>query len=86
MSVFATRPPESTMTQLMEEAIAKASRLTEDEQDALALIILREIESEERWDELFAQPKSVDVLSRLADEAMSEVQSGRVRKLELDDL
>jgi hypothetical protein len=74
------------MTQLMEEAIAKASRLTEDEQDALALIILREIESEERWDELFAQPKSVDVLSRLADEAMSEVQSGRVRKLELDDL
>jgi hypothetical protein len=74
------------MTQLMEEAIAKASRLTEDEQDALALIILREIESEERWDELFAHPKSVDVLSRLADEAMSEVQSGRVRKLELDDL
>jgi hypothetical protein len=74
------------MTQLMEEAIAKASRLTEDEQDALALIILREIESEERWNELFAQPKSVDVLSRLADEAMSEVQSGRVRKLELDDL
>jgi hypothetical protein len=74
------------MTQLMEEAIAKASRLTEDEQDALALIILREIESEERWDELFAQPKSVDVLSRLADEAMSAVQSGRVRKLELDDL
>jgi hypothetical protein len=74
------------MTQLMEEAIAKASRLTEDEQDALALIILREIESEQRWDELFAQPKSVDVLSRLADEAMSEVQSGRVRKLELDDL
>jgi hypothetical protein len=74
------------MTQLMEEAIAKASRLTEDEQDALALIILREIESEERWDELFAHPKSVDVLSRLADEAMSEVQSGRVRKLGLDDL
>jgi hypothetical protein len=74
------------MTQLMEEAIAKASRLTEDEQDALASIILREIQSEERWDELFAQPKSVDLLSRLADEAMSEVQSGRVRKLELDDL
>ena len=71
------------MTQLMEEAIAKASRLSEDEQDALALIILREIESEERWDELFAQPKSVDVLSRLADEAMSEVQSCR---LEYDQL
>ena len=74
------------MTQLMDQAIARASRLTDEEQNAIASIILREIESEERWDELFAQPKSADLLSRLADEAMSEVQSGRVRKLDLDDL
>jgi hypothetical protein len=74
------------MTQLMEQAIAKASRLTEEEQNAVASIILRELESEERWDELFAHPKSADLLSRLADEAMSDVQSGTVRKLDLDDL
>jgi hypothetical protein len=59
------------MTQLMEQAIATASRLPEEEQNAIASIILREIESEERWNELFAQPKSADLLSRLADEAMS---------------
>jgi hypothetical protein len=80
------RLEESTMTQLMEQAIAKASRLTEEEQNAIASIILRELESEERWDGLFGHPKSADLLSRLADEAMSDVQSGRVRKLELDDL
>ena len=74
------------MTQLMEQAIARASRLTEEEQNAVASIILREIEAEERWDELFAQPNSADLLSRLADEAMSDVQSGRIRKLNLDDL
>jgi hypothetical protein len=74
------------MTQLMEQAIAKASRLTEEEQNAVASIILRELESEERWDELCAHPKSADLLSRLADEAMSDVQSGTVRKLDLDDL
>jgi hypothetical protein len=74
------------MTSLMEQAIAVASRLTEDEQDAIASIILREIESEVRWDQLFADPKSADLLSRLADKAMSELQVGKVRKLDLDDL
>jgi hypothetical protein len=72
------------MTSLMEQAIAVASRLTEDEQDAIASIILREIESEARWDQLFADPKSADLLSRLADKAMSELQVGKVRTLDLE--
>jgi hypothetical protein len=74
------------MTHLMERAIERASQLSEDEQNAIAAIILREIESDERWDELFARPASADLLSRMADEAMSEVQSGRVQKLDLDEL
>ena len=74
------------MTSLMEQAIAVASQLTEDGQNAIASIILREIESEARWDQLFADPKSADLLSRLADKAMSELQTGRVRKLDPDDL
>jgi hypothetical protein len=74
------------MTRLMEQAIERASQLSEDEQNAIAAIILREIESDERWDELFARPASADLLSRMADEAMSEVQSGRVQKLDLDKL
>jgi hypothetical protein len=72
------------MTSLMEQAIAVASRLTEDEHDAIASIILREIESEARWDQLFADPKSADLLSRLADKAMSELQVGKVRTLDLE--
>jgi hypothetical protein len=74
------------MTHLMERAIERASQLSEDEQNAIAAIILREIESDERWDELFARPASADLVSRMADEAMSEVQSGRVQKLDLDEL
>jgi hypothetical protein len=74
------------MTHLMERAIERASQLSEDEQNAIAAIILREIESDERWDELFARPVSADLLSRMADEAMSEVQSGRVQKLDLNEL
>jgi len=74
------------MTQLMEQAFERVSRLSDDEQNAIAAIILREIESDERWDELFARPASEDLLSRMADEAISEVQSGRVRKLDVGEL
>jgi len=74
------------MTRLMEQAMARASQLPQEGQDAIAAIILREIESEERWDELFSRPQSADLLSQMADDAMSEVQSGRVRKLDLNEL
>jgi hypothetical protein len=63
------------MTGLMEQAFAKASQLSDQEQDAIAAIILREIESEERWDELFSRPASADMLSRMADRAL--IREGR---------
>jgi hypothetical protein len=68
------------MSQLLEQAVAKARQLPEGDQDAIAAIILIEIESERRWDELFSQPKSLDLLSRMADEALAEARSGRARK------
>ena len=74
------------MTGLLEQAISKASQLTQEGQDAIASIILREIESEERWDELFSRPGSADMLSRMADRALEDARSGRARPLDLDDL
>jgi hypothetical protein len=40
-------------------AIAKASKLSEDDQDALAALLLKEIESEGRWSDLFAQSQDL---------------------------
>ena len=74
------------MTRLMEKAFEKARELPEDEQDAIASIILREIESEHRWDELFSQPMSVDHLSSLADKALAEARAGRAKKLDVNEL
>ena len=65
------------MTRLLEEAIAKLRQLSEKEQDAIAKIVLQEIESEKRWDELFAKPS--EKLRQLADEAWAEHQAGRSR-------
>jgi hypothetical protein len=69
------------MTGPLEQAISKASQLTQEGQDAIASIILREIESEERWEELFNRPGSAEMLSRMADKALEDARSGRARPL-----
>jgi hypothetical protein len=74
------------MSQLMERAIQEARQLPESDQEAIASIILQEIDAERRWEELFARPESAELLSRMADEALVEVRSGRARKLDLKEL
>jgi len=74
------------MSQLMEQAFQKARQLPKPDQEAIASIILQEIESEKRWEELFAQPKSAVLLSRMADEAQAEARAGRARKLDPNEL
>ena len=74
------------MSQLLEDVIVKARQLPEPEQEALAAIILEVIESERRWDELFARPESADLLGRMADEAMAQIKAGRARKLDVDEV
>ena len=65
------------MTQLLEKAISAVSRLPEQDQDALAAILLEEIASEQRWAELFA--KSQDALEKLAADALAEHASGKTK-------
>lgn len=65
------------MTQLLDKAITEAAKLPEPEQDALAAILLAEIESERRWSESFA--KSQDLLAGMAAEARAEHAAGRTK-------
>ena len=45
------------MSQLMDQAIRRVQQLPEEDQESIASIILQEIESEERWNALFARPE-----------------------------
>lgn len=72
------------MTQLMEKALAEIRKLPEEEQEAFAAWILEELESERKWNKLFA--KSEDLLAQLADEALEEHRAGKTKKLDLDKL
>ncbi len=62
------------MGKLLDQVIAEASRLSEDEQEALAAAVLAELESERRWDDLFS--RSQDLLAKLAEEARHEYRAG----------
>ncbi len=55
------------MTKLLEEAMQRVAELPENEQDAVAALVLAELESEDRWDKLFTA--SQDGLAELAAEA-----------------
>ncbi len=70
------------MTELLEQAIAQLKALSTDKQDAIATLILEEIEDERRWDESFA--RSPDLLAKLAAEAMVEYRAGKTQELDPD--
>jgi hypothetical protein len=63
------------MTELLRTALLAAQALPDDEQDALASIILDEIDDEQRW--VTAVRRSPEVLARLAAEALTEHRAGR---------
>jgi hypothetical protein len=72
------------MTELLEQAIARLRTLPPSEQNAIAAMILEELEDEIRWDGAFA--KSHDVLAKLAGEAMAEYRAGKTQELDPETL
>ena len=67
------------MTHLLEKALSEVAKLPPAEQDAVAVILLEELASEQKWSELFA--KSQDVLAQLANEALAEDRAGKTKPL-----
>jgi hypothetical protein len=72
------------MTELLEQAIAQLKGQSIDRQDAIAALILEELDEERRWDESFG--RSPDLLARLAAEAMDEYRAGKTQELNPETL
>lgn len=72
------------MTKLAEKAWAALQELDDREQDRLAQMVLEDIESERKWDQLFAT--SQDVLEKLAQEAQEDYEAGRTDPLIPEEL
>jgi hypothetical protein len=67
------------MTKLLEKALEKVAKLPPSQQDALAAIVLQELESEQRSTTSFA--RSQDKLASLAEEALAEFNAGKTKPL-----
>lgn len=69
------------MTTLLKEAFERASALPPEEQDAVARILMAELEDEAQWADAFA--RSQDALAKLADETLAEFVAGDTEILDL---
>ena len=72
------------MTELLEEAFAKVTRLPDHQQNALARSLMDELESERRWSRAFET--SQGLLAELAREALEDDRAGRTEPLDPDRL
>ena len=70
------------MTRTLDEAIAKISALSPEEQDRIARWLLDELEDEELWEKKFAD--SQGALSKLAEEARADIVAGRTTEFDPD--
>ena len=73
-----------SMTERLEQAIAQLQTLSTDQQDAIATLILTELEEEKRWNDSFT--RSPNLLAKLAAEAMAEHRSGKTQELDQETL
>jgi TRAP-type C4-dicarboxylate transport system substrate-binding protein len=68
---------ENVMTKQLEKAFSEVSKLPAKDQDAIAEIVLAELASEQRWNDLFTN--SQDLLAKLASEALAEQRASKTQ-------
>ncbi len=72
------------MTQLLEKALTEVYNLPPEKQNAIAAVILEELEDERLWDGAFAA--SQDKLAQLTAKVRADIKAGRIKKVEIDEL
>ena len=72
------------MSQLLEQAVAEVRKLPDAEQEAIAALILAEIEDDRRWEQSFA--RSPETLEALVARAAEQVRAGHCRAAGFDEL
>jgi len=72
------------MIDRLRQAFSLAERQPEQQQEALATILLDEMGDEDRWESLFADLRSPDLLARMVKEAVRDDQAQRTELITSD--
>jgi hypothetical protein len=72
------------MTERLKQAFEEASKLSQEEQDALAEVLLADLAAETKWSQLFGG--SEEKLGQLGEEALNDFRKGKTRPFDERDL
>ncbi len=72
------------MIDALKQAFDYAAQQSEEEQAALADLIMKTIDGDARWEELFADPLTPELLDMLAAESLAEDQAGQTEEIKGD--
>ena len=64
--------------------LTEVYKLPPEKQDAIAAVILEELEGEQPWDKAFAE--SQDKPAQLARKVRTDIKAGRIKKMGIDEL
>ena len=69
------------MTPLLEKVLGEVYKLSPEEQDTIAAVILEELEDERRWNRAFAE--SQDKLAQIAHKVRADIKAGHIKKMDI---
>ena len=72
------------MTQLLQQAIDEIRKRPDDEQDAIAAMILEQLADEAQWEQAFARTQAR--LAAWSEQVGEDVRAGRVHRVGIDEL
>lgn len=72
------------MTRLLEKVLTEVYKLPPEKQDAIAAVILEELEDERLWDTAFVE--SQDKLAKLVPKVRADIKANRIKKMGIDEL
>jgi len=72
------------VTQFLEKAILEIKKLPDEEQDAIAAVIMAELKSERQWDNAFENSRAE--LDQLAAEALKEYSANKTEPLDPEQI
>ena len=69
------------MIDALKQAFDSAAKQSEEEQAVLAAVIMKTIDGDARWEVLFADPLTPELLDMLAAESIAEGRAGRTEEI-----
>ncbi len=69
------------MIEQLRKAVEQAAQRSEEEQRVMAELLFEAMDAEQRWEELFSDPRSEQLLARMVAEAIAEDEAGETEEI-----